>query len=530
MNSALGFANALSFKDVDEADITLVEEYIKFDALKEAAAQLEQSVEGDYESVSFCLQHDQLVEIFGNVHASNPSQFKFERGDRVRIRNLVEYVKDVVDGGGKLKGLGYFEMKRKTKSTKSLITLRKPRTLSIHTHQIPKKSIGELKSELHRRITDVLKSHGININNLDDDMVNVEPNGVIGLVNCVVCKNGSKKKLRPKRVYYKSKSNTGYWVVANFDAHIKRVHKSSLHGSTAIEEKKLLNTNQIESVSAMKSNSDLKNDNIELSTSQSNLTQNDDQMHSNDQTIPAGTESNVKVEIIQIDSDADLTVLDEPDKYEEELSIDKQISAQIIKMMGSVLMNGDVQTQMAFQLNENDQIRHLSTVKMNADGDCLFSSLCHQRFRHRANSKQHIEETNQLRADVVAHILKPENFPKFKFTLQDHVYERKLKSQITDMEAECKHFVRDVLSKRGVWGGMETIKAASDIFECNILVYNEHGSCTVTRNSDRKYSQTLIIAYRYMKIRGEEISCHYDSVTDLDPASIIATAQVLPIF
>lgn len=109
LNSALGFANAMSFKDVDEADVNFVEEYIKFDALKNATAQLEQSVEGDFESVSFCLQHDQLVEIFGNVHASNPSEFKFERGDKVRIRNIVEYVKDVVDGDGKLKGLGFFE-------------------------------------------------------------------------------------------------------------------------------------------------------------------------------------------------------------------------------------------------------------------------------------------------------------------------------------------------------------------------------------------------------------------------------------
>lgn len=97
------------------------------------------------------------------------------------------------------------------------------------------------------------------------------------------------------------------------------------------------------------------------------------------------------------------------------------------------------------------------------------------------------------------------------------------------MEAECKDYVRNVLSNRGEWGGMEVIKAASDIFASNILVYNERGSCCVIKNSDKRYDQILIIAYRYMKnAKGEERLCHYASVTDLDPDSILATANVLP--
>lgn len=180
-------------------------------------------------------------------------------------------------------------------------------------------------------------------------------------------------------------------------------------------------------------------------------------------------------------------------------------------------------------LLKNDHVRYLSVVKMNPDGNCVFSALCHQRFRSRANSKKHINETNRLRADVVTHILKPENFPKFQYHLQDRVYEMKSKSEITDMVAECKHYVRDVLSKTGEWGGMEVIKAASDIFECNILVYNERGTCCVIRNSKKKYKQTLIIAYRYMRnAKGQLELIHYDSVTDLDPDSILATTNVLP--
>lgn len=399
----LGFANASSFKDIDEADIESVEKYIKYNALKNTADQLEQSVGGDYESVSFCLQYDQLVEIFGEIHASNPSEFKFERGDKVRIRNLVEYVKDVVDGDGKLKGLGFFEMKRKTKSKHSLMSLQKPRMLNIQADNKTQKSIGELKSELRRRIVDVLKSHDIDTNDLDDDMVEVEPNGVFGLVHCISCKRSSKKQLQPKRVYYKSKDKSGYWVVANFISHFNRVHKS-----TAIKEKKLSKTSKVKSVCKIKSDPNLNDSNIEFLPIQSNSkTQNDVEMHQIDDLLPDGAKSNEShehVEIIEIDSDADLSKLNETNNIEGEVSYNRQISTQMTKMMSAALMNGDVQTQMDFQL-KNDQIRYLSLVEMNPNGDCLLSALCHQRFRNRANSKQHINDTNRLRADVVAHIL-----------------------------------------------------------------------------------------------------------------------------
>lgn len=535
----MGFANALSFKDVDEADIESVENHIKYDALKNLTDQLEESVAGEFESVSFCVQPDQLICIFGQIHASNPSGFRFERGDKIRIRNLVAYVKDVVDGGGKLKGLGHFEMKRKRKPTNSLMPLvqQKTRKLNIQIDERVRKSLGELKLELHRRIIEVLKSHNIDTNDFDSEMVEVEPNGVFGLVYCIACKRNSKKKLQPKRVFYKYKNESGYWVVSNFDGHIKRMHKSHLIESNANEGR----PSQFESMCAIKSD-DCKND--ESSTILSNpkteksteapIGELSIRTDSNQNVIPtiiemdSSCDSSDIVETIEIDSINDFSVLDQTNNNDDVLSYDKQISKQITKMMSAVIMNGDVQTQMEFQL-KNDQTRQLSVVKMSPNGDCVFSAICHQKFRNRANGKQHMNETKRLRADVVEHILKPENFPKFRYTLQNYVYDIKTKSEIADMEAECKAYVRNVLSKSGKWGGMEVIRAASDIFECNILVFNENESCCVTRNSEQKYNDTLIIAYRYMlNSNGELRLIHYDSVTDLDPDSILAVANHLP--
>lgn len=310
----MGYANALSFKNVEESDIDCVENYIKYDALKNAAAQLEQSVEGDFESVSFCLQDDQLIEIFGDIHASKLSEFKFERGDKIRIRNLVDYVKDVVDGEGKLKGLAHFELKRKKKPGK-LIPLQNKRILNIHTDEEKSKSIEQLKSELHQRIVDVYKLHGISTTDLTDDMVEVEPNGIFGSVDCIECKRCSKKKIKPKRVFYKSRAKSGYWIVANFDTHIKRVHKSSLHGSVAVKKEEVLKAKKKKSCSFTP-----KSDDDVLSTVQSNpKQQNDIENRQADKLFPvAKPEKCAKSEIIDVE--IDLTELDDTNNNEDDVS------------------------------------------------------------------------------------------------------------------------------------------------------------------------------------------------------------------
>lgn len=499
---------------MDDSDIDSVENYIKFNALKNATDALEQSIEGDFESVSFCLQDDQMTDIFGEIHASNPSKFKFERGDRIRIRCLVDYVKDIVDGDGNLKGLGHFEI-----IETSIFSLRNSKKKSTTK---PTKSIEELKSELHRRVLDILKTNGIHIDATDDNMVEIEPNGIFGLVHCIACKESLKKNPKPKRVYYKSKANSGFWVVANFDGHLKRVHKSIV--STAMKEKKGTKTVKVEPICTIEYESNSKDTGI----SNVQSTQNEIEIH-NDTITPAGTESIEKefLDIIEIDSEAESSKLDEIDKHKIAIPYVQQISAQITRMVTSVIMNGDAQTQMNFQL-KNDIVRTLSVVKMPADGNCLFSALSHQQYQNPSTSKEHSRDTSQLRADVCNYILNGENFPKFQYQLKDRVYELKAKAEIYDMEEECKQYVRNVLSKSGEWGGMETIKAASEIFESNIIVIQENESCYITRSAEKTFDRTIIIAYRYMHTASGLRLCHYDSVSDMDPASIWASANALP--
>lgn len=143
--------------------------------------------------------------------------------------------------------------------------------------------------------------------------------------------------MQPKRVFYKTKGNSGYWVIANFDAHFKRMHQSVHIISTANEE----NTSKIEATFTIKSVRQLKVGDIESLTVQSNVeTQNDIKIIETDEPMTVESESIVFDEIIEIDSEDDLSVLDEANNNDGELSYDKQISMQITKMMGCVIING----------------------------------------------------------------------------------------------------------------------------------------------------------------------------------------------
>lgn len=95
-----GFANALAFKTINDADIDFVENRIRNTHVE------------DGHSIEY------LTNIFGKTFASNPSQFQFLRGERKHITELIKHVKNVVDKDGINRGIHRFkpttEMKNPT--------------------------------------------------------------------------------------------------------------------------------------------------------------------------------------------------------------------------------------------------------------------------------------------------------------------------------------------------------------------------------------------------------------------------------
>lgn len=84
----MGFSHPLAFKNIDDEHIDKVEQFIKFKL------------------------HDELkskCDLFGQMFADNPTQFEFLPGERLLIKELVAHVLEVVDSGGKNKGLHHFQ-------------------------------------------------------------------------------------------------------------------------------------------------------------------------------------------------------------------------------------------------------------------------------------------------------------------------------------------------------------------------------------------------------------------------------------
>lgn len=135
-----------------------------------------------------------------------------------------------------------------------------------------------------------------------------------------------------------------------------------------------------------------------------------------------------------------------------------------------------------------------------------------------------MENTKGLRSVVVEHILKPENFHLYETMLHDRVSQKKSESAAS-LTAECKLFVRHGLSRQGKWGGLETIKAVSNEYHVNVVIFNEHKSCNMITGSD-EYKQALVIAYREDNHTNGNYN-HYDSVSDMQSDDIYAAVDFI---
>lgn len=96
IRSLSGFGDAITWKNIDDDDVDYVENFIKTKVLHVA-----QKMDGNGKT-------DQLVDFSGEFYASSPNDFEFLRGDRKQIKEIVAYVKKVVDADGDNSGIQYF--------------------------------------------------------------------------------------------------------------------------------------------------------------------------------------------------------------------------------------------------------------------------------------------------------------------------------------------------------------------------------------------------------------------------------------
>lgn len=470
-----------------------------------------------------CEVHSEnLIDIFGETFASNPSNFRFRAGDILLIKEIVAHVINIVDGQGKNTGLGRFKYTAKRsrpnfQQNRRRLAPRKNISLNAQ-HSYNDHHLAQLKTQLFHKIRTHLDECGadqfVEIELLDEHIVDVfletrtddnkkEIQKICGTITCVICAEIKATKMKPKRVYYDEYE--GFWVTANFEKHLMNIHHLKPPPG---HRKKRVSTGKKHAIKFDVSEP--------LNVGEKTL---------KSDTLDDNPESNIivdeSIEIVSFEKDD----VDSSEKVEDNW-LYAQFAQKITEMTIAVLTNGDKEQQMKFNFGKITM--SLMVAEIPSDGNCLFGAIAHQLFRHPISSKQHRSATKKLRSEVVEHILDPDNFPSFRFTLQDRLYENKKADEITDMESECKFYVRYILSRDGKWGGYETIRAISEIYRVNVLIFNEEGTCTLHQNHQQKFENTIALAYRIGFIEnGEVIRNHYDSVSEMTADDIFTTTDML---
>lgn len=457
----------------------------------------ENSTESMDSSSYASFKNGQMVDIFGETFAVKPEIFEFRRGDIVFIKAIAAHVKQLVDGHGYLSGLRLFKEQRKKNDVMLKVIpnekskrkpLREGITFDASSEVIDSSAILLRKADLFEKVQKCFQSYGIDITMYSNSYVGLDKNSKIGQVQCPICETEDGIEQKVQRVYYsQTESRSSYWVLSNLSKHLEKKHLLVAHR---------LNKRQ---KTVAKKKSANKNVSIEI----------------------------VKQELERDHNESSLQIIYPEVDDSSVQSLYTQISDQMTQMVATVLVNGENQDEMEFRLLKDSPIHTLNVVETVPDGNCLFSALTHQIWKHPISSLDHIDLTKKLRADVCEYILKPKNFPLYETALKLRVNEIEAKIDVTDFAAECELFVRHDLSQDFMcWGGLETIKAVSNMHHVNVAVFNEESTCYMISDNLGENKQTIVIAYRLgLNAAGESVLNHYDSVTDMNSDSMFVAAE-----
>lgn len=321
---------------------------------------------------------------------------------------------------------------------------------------------------------------------VDNVSVVLDNHGVAhGTIVCVLCvSNGTKQN--QFKVNSKEIGNKIYWTTSNYKKHLTQFHnmKPSLKASAQQDKK-----------ATAKSDSGLGKSEMEVTVDE----------HPNDDGSTDNLESIIR----------------------------KQIEAQVIKMNETALNHHEQLHTMDFIHKQKGH--SLNVVSILPDGNCIFAALYHQIFRMCTTQNAFKRGVSKLRADVVKYI--QEHLQLFQNDLAECVFVQKggkrQKKDINDqnIKEETDEFLKQ-LSKDKYWGGSETIKATSLMYEVNILVINENEEIYYANGFNPDFKHTAMIAYRPVTKRTSRSSSntprnHFDSIIDIQMEDMAEIANSL---
>lgn len=217
-----------------------------------------------------------------------------------------------------------------------------------------------------------------------------------------------------------------------------------------------------------------------------------------------------EVQSIQQDNNDEVVVVDHNIRANDfVLRISQQITDQAQRMMRNV---DDNDIRMPIKID--GRASSVRIQRMQSDGNCLFSALFHQ-LSDICNS----ETVQQFREEIVNEI--ESNEDNYVVFLNNHLADDEYDIlDISDGDGlrQLRAMLLGDLRTDGIWGGQETIVAASRIYGVNILVFTKNsGFRFEAYNAD--YDRTIMIAFVNRN--------HYNSVVDVYERQAQRIAQIL---
>lgn len=462
-SSFYGFANALSFKKIETNDLEEFEKFIKI--------QLHPRLADIYMRKKVEFTEHEKVNFFG-IYAASISDFQLHRGERKLLQGASAYIKELETEDPK-NFLDRFAPPKKYKINKN-----NTEVLSVGLffgtgqHRQPSRIITSdgLKADLLPKMKKFFEifSDLEPLKPINEELIDIiDLNGSFRAdVICVYCSAKIPKKFS-LQCDLPRESNSVYWNLSNFRRHITH-HHTAVNASNITIDK---SNDEALAISALPIIIDDQNNTINESLS-----------------IVEKEDSIVNA------TDLKSVIL-------------RQFSVQNAQLEGAALKYNESKKFM--QLEINKRIMNIHVQKVDGNGDCLFSTLALQLEYVKNKSKQHKQLTTELRQKVVAHITT--NFEKYlkiiEYRLLDEAGEKGV--ELSNIKEECFTFISH-LSSAGYWGGAESIRAVSELFEVNILTFNEKGSFFFPNGFDVNNKRTIFLAYR-LDVNENRYN-HYDSI------------------
>lgn len=80
--------------------------------------------------------------------------------------------------------------------------------------------------------------------------------------------------------------------------------------------------------------------------------------------------------------------------------------------------------------------------------------------------------------------------------MKGRVYDAWVNSAGDNIEKACHDFIDNYITEPPVWGGIEAIKALSEILNVNIISINDDGSCNIPNHFDTGNERSLSLFFK----------------------------------